>query len=191
MVLLALSDLDAVGIAHTEPLLRHGRDHIVVALDLVLVVDNVCRARRDPCVLGVSSVLGGGSNRWSRWNHHSADDARSRPSPRADRGGYLPRRSAPLASASPRSFPTPTADHAPSRRSSRTPSHGSRIELTSSDASKSSCSYPSYYNGAVEPAPSGPYTGSPESTSSSSKLTQLTAAEAHHETHPCLAGESR
>jgi hypothetical protein len=39
-LVLADADLDTVGVAHPEPLLRNGRDD-VVALDLVLVIDDV------------------------------------------------------------------------------------------------------------------------------------------------------
>jgi len=37
----ALADLDPVRVAHAQPLLRHGRDHIAIALDLVLVIEHV------------------------------------------------------------------------------------------------------------------------------------------------------
>src|SRR5439155_16415448 len=40
-LVLAAPDLDPVGVAHAEPLLRDGRDDVAVALDLVLVVDEV------------------------------------------------------------------------------------------------------------------------------------------------------
>ncbi|MGZ6670434.1 MAG: hypothetical protein ACXVH3_37935, partial [Solirubrobacteraceae bacterium] len=43
---LTLSDLDAIGVAHAQPLLRHGRDDLAVALDLVLIVNDVPRALR-------------------------------------------------------------------------------------------------------------------------------------------------
>src|SRR5688572_9947289 len=40
-VVLAGRDLDAIAVADREPSLRHARDRIAIALDLVLVVDEV------------------------------------------------------------------------------------------------------------------------------------------------------
>ena len=40
-VVLARPDLDPVGVAHTEPALGDLRDRVAVALDLVLVIDDV------------------------------------------------------------------------------------------------------------------------------------------------------
>src|SRR6478672_11471282 len=40
-LVLSCGDLDAIRVTHAEPLLRDLRDHVVVTLDLVLVVDDV------------------------------------------------------------------------------------------------------------------------------------------------------
>src|SRR5207237_6860991 len=40
-LVLTFPDLDAVGLAYPQPLLRHRRDDVPVALDLVLVVEDV------------------------------------------------------------------------------------------------------------------------------------------------------
>jgi hypothetical protein len=55
-VVLPGSDLDAVGTANPEPLLRDLGDLLPVTLDLVLVVDDVALCRHVPAALDVDRV---------------------------------------------------------------------------------------------------------------------------------------
>ena len=54
-------DLDAVGVAHAEPALRHLGDRVAVALDLVLVVDDVALRLHVVPVLDVDRRTGRGA----------------------------------------------------------------------------------------------------------------------------------
>src|SRR4051795_12636473 len=55
---LAGRDVDAVGVTHAKPLLGDGRDRVAVALDLVLVVDDVSVRLHVGAVLDVDSEAG-------------------------------------------------------------------------------------------------------------------------------------
>ena len=55
-LVLAARDLDAVGVAHAEPLLGDLRDDVAVALDLVLVLDEVAAGLQVVAVLDLDVV---------------------------------------------------------------------------------------------------------------------------------------